>query len=145
MWLASSNTAHPSEKWPINSEFVRERTEENGSSLFFGFSADLVRQATLYRSIHRACRDKNLSCEYPISSLYYTGVAFPGQEVKIFDSHGKEVKTGEIGEIVIRGPNVMQGYYRNETATKDTLKNGWLHTGIRSSPLAIHPTRNHSQ
>jgi len=57
------------------------------------------------------------------------GLALEGQEVKIFDAHDKEVPFGQMGEIVIRGPNVMQGYYKNEEATKDTLKNGWLHSG----------------
>jgi len=57
------------------------------------------------------------------------GVAIPGQDIRIFDSNDNEVKTGEIGEIVVRGPNVMQGYYKNPDATRDTLKNGYLHTG----------------
>lgn len=57
------------------------------------------------------------------------GLALPGQEVKIFDDQDKEVNIGEVGEIVVRGPNVMLGYYKNEAATSETLRNGWLHTG----------------
>ncbi len=57
------------------------------------------------------------------------GLPLPGQEVRIFDDNDQEVLGGQIGEIVVRGPNVMQGYYRNEEATQATLKHGWLYTG----------------
>ncbi len=50
-------------------------------------------------------------------------------EIKILDDDGNEMKTGEKGEIVVKGENVMKGYWKNEKATKETLKNGWLHTG----------------
>jgi long-chain acyl-CoA synthetase len=50
-------------------------------------------------------------------------------ELKILDDDGNEMKTGEKGEIVVKGENVMKGYWKNEKATKETLKNGWLHTG----------------
>jgi len=50
-------------------------------------------------------------------------------EVKLVDTDGKPVAPGTPGEIVIRGPSVMMGYWKNETATNDALRNGWLHTG----------------
>src|SRR5512136_2463318 len=50
-------------------------------------------------------------------------------ELKICDEDGHELSVGEKGEIVIRGGNVMHGYWKNETATRDTIKDGWLHTG----------------
>jgi len=50
-------------------------------------------------------------------------------EVKICNDEGIEVPLGEKGEIVVRGENVMKGYWRNEEATADTIKEGWLFTG----------------
>ena len=50
-------------------------------------------------------------------------------EIKILDEDGKELPTGEKGEIVVKGDNVMLGYWNNPAATADALKNGWLHTG----------------
>lgn len=50
-------------------------------------------------------------------------------EQKIVDAEGKEVPHGEIGELIVRGPNVMKGYYNDEEATARVLKNGWLYTG----------------
>ena len=50
-------------------------------------------------------------------------------EVKICDSEGKELPTGELGEIVVRGENVMKGYWKNPESTADTVRDGWLYTG----------------
>jgi long-chain acyl-CoA synthetase len=57
------------------------------------------------------------------------GVALPGQEVRIVDEHGVSAPAGTVGEIVIRGPNVMQGYYKNPEATAAAIRDGWLYTG----------------
>lgn len=53
----------------------------------------------------------------------------PDQELRIVDADGSDVKPGEIGEIILRGPNIMKEYYNNPEATAETIKEGWLHTG----------------
>ena len=50
-------------------------------------------------------------------------------DLKIVDETGRELPRGQKGEIVIRGENVMAGYWKNPEATADTLRDGWLHTG----------------
>ncbi len=57
------------------------------------------------------------------------GLPLSDLEVKIFNDQDQEVPTGEIGEVVIKGPSVMKGYYKDPVATAETLKGGWLHTG----------------
>lgn len=57
------------------------------------------------------------------------GKAIPNVCVDVFDKDDKPVQAGEIGEIVVKGPNVMKGYYKKPDITEYTLRNGWLHTG----------------
>jgi len=58
-----------------------------------------------------------------------SGALVNNMDLKICDDDGRELPAGEKGEIVIRGGNVMYGYWKNETATKETIIDGWLHTG----------------
>ncbi|HMO45644.1 MAG TPA: AMP-binding protein [Rubrivivax sp.] len=52
-----------------------------------------------------------------------------GVEVKIVDGEGREVPRGTVGEIIVRGPNIMQGYWNKPEETAKALRGGWLHTG----------------
>ncbi|MGI5285655.1 long-chain-fatty-acid--CoA ligase [Nonomuraea polychroma] len=52
-----------------------------------------------------------------------------GVEMKVVDEEGREAPHGEIGEIVIRGPNVMKGYWNNPAATAEAIRDGWFRTG----------------
>lgn len=57
------------------------------------------------------------------------GQAIFGVEVKCFDDEDREVPRGARGEVVIRGSNVMKGYYKRPGATAEAFRNGWFHTG----------------
>ena len=58
-------------------------------------------------------------------------VGFPifGVEIRCVDDDGRPVPVGERGEIVVRGPNVMKGYYNRPEATAEAMRHGWFHTG----------------
>jgi long-chain acyl-CoA synthetase len=57
------------------------------------------------------------------------GRAFPGQELRITGEDGGLVPTGDVGEVEVRGPNVMRGYLGRPEATAEVLRGGWLRTG----------------
>jgi HIP---CoA ligase len=57
------------------------------------------------------------------------GRPIPGVALRVVDDDGADVAPGEPGEIVVRGFNVMQGYFGDTTATAATIVDGWLHTG----------------
>lgn len=57
------------------------------------------------------------------------GVPIWGIEMRVVDDQGREVPNGELGEIVIRGHNVMKGYYKRPEATAEAIRNGWFHSG----------------
>ncbi|MDK2887703.1 MAG: long-chain acyl-CoA synthetase [Thermoanaerobacter sp.] len=57
------------------------------------------------------------------------GLPIPGVEVKIVDYEGRALPAGQVGEIVVRGPNVMKGYLNQEEETQKAIRNGWLYTG----------------
>lgn len=52
-----------------------------------------------------------------------------GNEMRVVDEEDREVANGELGEIVLRGENILKGYYRNPEATATAFRNGWFHTG----------------
>ncbi|HKF35738.1 MAG TPA: long-chain fatty acid--CoA ligase [Ktedonobacteraceae bacterium] len=58
-------------------------------------------------------------------------IGFPvwGVQVRLVDANDQDVETGEVGEIAIRGHDVMKGYYKRPEATAEAMRNGWFHTG----------------
>ena len=63
-------------------------------------------------------RRRHGSCGLPI-----------GNEMKVVDDDNNEVTDGELGEIVLRGENILKGYFKNPEATEQAFRNGWFHTG----------------
>jgi long-chain acyl-CoA synthetase len=52
-----------------------------------------------------------------------------GNEMRVVDEEGRDVPDGELGEIVLRGENILNGYYKNDAANGTAFRNGWFHTG----------------
>jgi long-chain acyl-CoA synthetase len=56
------------------------------------------------------------------------GIPIPGVAAKIVDEEGRELPRETVGELILRGENVMKGYYKDEQATAQVIRDGWLHT-----------------
>ncbi|MDQ4118115.1 MAG: AMP-binding protein [Actinomycetota bacterium] len=59
----------------------------------------------------------------------FCGLPVPGTDILIIDEAGDPVPVGESGEIIVRSPSILSGYYRRPEATAETVRDGWLHTG----------------
>lgn len=63
------------------------------------------------------------------SNIKSCGIPAISNKVRIIDEHGLEVQPGQVGEIIVRTPAVMRGYWNKPLLTKETLRDGWLYTG----------------
>jgi len=76
--------------------------------------------SVLRKADHQSDRPERLgSCGVPVTGL----------DVRLLDESDREVSTGQVGEICVRGPLVMEGYWSRPEETEATLRAGWLHTG----------------
>jgi long-chain acyl-CoA synthetase len=98
-------------------EYISTFSESFGTLLVEGYG---LTEASPVCSVNR------IDMEQKLGSI---GIPIPEVEAKIFDDAGNELPSGEIGELVIRGPNVMKGYYKDDAATEEVIKDGWLYTG----------------
>lgn len=103
---------------PMPPDTIREFEKTYGIEILEGYG---LTEGTVASTLHRRGGKKK------IGSI---GQALPGQEVKIFDEEGRELPPGEVGEIWVRGENVMVGYWGKKEETEKTItKDGWLRTG----------------
>lgn len=88
-------------------------------------------QTMLYEGYGLSETCANCSCNRPESNeLGTVGPSLDYQEIKLIDKFGNSMNQGERGEICIRGPNIMQGYWRNPEATAESIDvDGWFKTG----------------
>ncbi len=78
----------------------------------------------LSRAAHSATDDPRY-----LEKLASVGTARTDLEVQVVDEEGVPLPPGEIGEVCVRGDVVMQGYWQNQAASEESLRDGWLHTG----------------
>jgi long-chain acyl-CoA synthetase len=67
--------------------------------------------------------------EHIVRRLASCGREIPGVQVRVVRDDGTEVRPGEVGEIVMRGPNIMLGYWKLPDASAEALRGGWMHSG----------------
>jgi acyl-CoA synthetase (AMP-forming)/AMP-acid ligase II len=110
---------------PIAVETLRRAIEVFGCSFAQGFGMTETTAAATFllpKDHERALRGKPellLSC----------GRALPGTQLKIADADDRELPRGQIGEILVKGPQLMRGYWNMPDASQEALRGGWMHTG----------------
>lgn len=107
---------------PISPHRLREALERFGPILaqLYGQTEAPMAVSTLFK------RDHDLNC---IDRLSSCGVALSGSQVALLDEAGQAVPVGEVGEICVRGPLVMDGYWNRPEETAAAFQYGWLHSG----------------
>ena len=83
----------------------------------------------MYGQTEATARLSYLPHEQLDRKLGSVGIAVPGVQLEVRDEHGVPIAVGESGEVWARGANIMLGYWRNEAATAEVKRNGWLRTG----------------
>src|SRR4051794_8307771 len=98
-------------------EVMNAFEERFGCVILEGYGLSETTGAATFNGLHR---ERKASC---------VGIALPRCEVEVRGADGAEVPTGEVGEVHIKGPVVMSGYWNRPDATAETLVDGWLKTG----------------
>ena len=84
---------------------------------------------TMYGQTEATARISYLPPQKLNDKLGSIGKGIPGVEIKVVDSKGKVVEPGKLGEIIVRGENIMAGYFDDPMESSKTIRNGWLYTG----------------
>ncbi len=119
------NTKFPSLRYvtqaggKLHNTFINEFTETFPKVQFF----------VMYGQTEATSRLSYLPPSLLKKKLGSIGKGIPGVELKVVDDQGYPISTGDTGEILARGRNVMLGYFEDPVLTADTIKNGWLYTG----------------
>lgn len=88
-----------------------------------------VKLQNLYGQTENSPAATSLTDEYVLTKIGSVGAPLPMTEVQIVNEYGEPLPSGEVGEIVVKGPQVMKGYLKNEEETRKALRNGWLYSG----------------
>ena len=88
-----------------------------------------VKLQNLYGQTENSPGATTLMDEFALEKIGSVGQPLPHTELRVVDSSGRDVTPGEVGEILVKGPQVMKGYLKNKQATDAALKDGWLYSG----------------
>jgi len=102
---------------PMPAEFLPLFEEKFGLKIFEGYGLTEASPVCSFNRLETLPRAGSI------------GIALPGVKIKIVDDAGRELPRNQIGELIVRGENVMKGYYKNDEATAEVIRDGWLHTG----------------
>jgi acyl-CoA synthetase (AMP-forming)/AMP-acid ligase II len=97
--------------------------------LFIAGKYPTISQYVMYGQTEASARLSYLEPELLRSKIGSIGKGLSNAELKVVNENGCEVRPGEIGEILARGPGIMKGYWKDPEATEEVLENGWLRTG----------------
>lgn len=110
---------------PMSPDRLRRAMEEIGPVFMQGYAQmEVANQGT---SLTR--EDHLEAFESHPERLKSCGQTVIMAQLRIVDDDGKDVPVGEVGEIAIKGPHMMKGYWRRDEDTTKTVRNGWIHTG----------------
>jgi long-chain acyl-CoA synthetase len=110
---------------PIAPEVLRRAMKVFGCQ--FGQGYGLTEASPLLTVL--TAEDHALTDERGERRLASCGRPVKGVDVRVVDAEGREVKPGEVGEIIARGPNIMAGYWKRPAETEQAIVDGWLQTG----------------
>lgn len=88
-----------------------------------------VKVQNIYGQTENSPAATTLKDHFALEKVGSVGEPVPGTEVQVVDELGTPLPTGLVGEIVVKGPQLMKGYLKNEEATKQAIRDGWLYTG----------------
>ena len=83
----------------------------------------------LYGQTENSPGATTLKDEYALEKIGSVGEPLPNTEIRVINPSGQDAAPGEVGEILVKGPQVMKGYLKNKQATEAALKDGWLYSG----------------
>jgi len=110
---------------PIAEQTLRRALEVFGCSFLQGYGMTETTAAATYLLPEDHARALDGRPELLLSA----GRALLGTEIRIVDEDGRPLPAGEVGEVAVRGPQLMRGYWNLPESTKEALRGGWMHTG----------------